>query len=47
MPIPIKPVLNILKPVAKQAGEIVASIMIEEGLRRITDKLGKKKIKKK
>lgn len=43
MPIPIKPIIEVLKPYAKQAAEAAATLVIEEGIRKIFEKKEKKK----
>jgi hypothetical protein len=47
MPIPIKPIIEVLKPYAKQAAEAAATLVIEEGIRKIFEKKEKKKNKQK
>jgi hypothetical protein len=43
MPIPIKPIIEALKPYAKQAAEYAATYVIEEGVKKIFEKKEKKK----
>jgi len=43
MPIPIKPIIEVLKPYAKQAAQSVATYVIEEGVKKIFEKKEKKK----
>ncbi len=46
MPIPIKPIIEVLKPYAKQAAQSVATFVIEEGVKKIFEKKEKKEKKK-
>ena len=34
MPIPIKPIVEVLKPFAKQAAEAAATFVIQEGIKK-------------
>lgn len=38
MPIPIKPIIEVLKPYAKQAAEAAATFVIQEGIKKIFEK---------
>ena len=46
MPIPIKPIIEALKPYAKQAAEYAATYVIEEGVKKIFEEKEKKEKKK-
>lgn len=47
MAIPIKPIIELLKPFAKQAAEAAATFAIEEGLKKIFEKKETKNKQKK
>lgn len=43
MPIPIKPIIEVLKPYAKQAAEYAATYVIEEGVKKYLKRKKRKK----
>jgi len=47
MPIPIKPIIEVLKPFAKQAAEAAATFVIQEGIKKIFEKKETKNKQKK
>ncbi|EEX53739.1 hypothetical protein HMPREF6745_0853 [Prevotella sp. oral taxon 472 str. F0295] len=47
MAIPIKPVIELLKPFAKQAAEAAATLVVEEGIKNIFEKKEAKNKQKK
>jgi hypothetical protein len=47
MPIPIKPIVEVLKPFAKQAAEAAATFVIQEGIKKIFEKKETKNKQKK
>ena len=47
MPIPIKPIVEVLKPFAKQAAEAAATCVIQEGIKKIFEKKETKNKQKK
>jgi hypothetical protein len=47
MPIPIKPIVEVLKPFAKQAAEAAATFVIQEGIKKIFEKKETKNKRKK
>ena len=47
MAIPIKPVIELLKPFAKQAAEAAATLVVEEGIKKIFEKKEAKNKQKK
>ena len=47
MAIPIKPIIELLKPFAKQAAEAAATLVVEEGIKRIFEKKEAKNKQKK
>ena len=47
MAIPIKPVIELLKPFAKQAAEAAATFVIQEGIKKIFEKKETKNKQKK
>lgn len=47
MPIPIKPIIEVLKPFAKQAAEAAATLVVEEGIKKIFEKKEAKNKQKK
>ncbi|WP_315293345.1 hypothetical protein [Hoylesella loescheii] len=47
MAIPIKPIIELLKPFAKQAAEAAATLVVEEGIKKIFEKKEAKNKQKK
>ena len=47
MGIPIKPIIELLKPFAKQAAEAAATLVVEEGIKKIFEKKEAKNKQKK
>ena len=47
MAIPIKPIIELLKPFAKQAAEAAATLVVEEGIKKIIEKKEAKNKQKK
>ena len=47
MPTPIKPIVEVLKPFAKQAAEAAATFVIQEGIKKIFEKKETKNKRKK
>ena len=47
MAVPIKPVVEVLKPFAKQAAEAAATFVIQEGIKKIFEKKEAKNKQKK
>ena len=47
MAIPIKPIIELLKPFAKQAAEAAATLVVEEGIKKIFEKKETKNKQKK
>lgn len=47
MAIPIKPIIELLKPFGKQAAEAAATLVVEEGIKKIFEKKEAKNKQKK
>lgn len=45
MAIPIKPIIELLKPFAKQAAEAAATLVVEEGIKKIFEKRSEEQAK--